>query len=265
MLNTFFSLTFRQVSLAVSIPVYAATSVAQSLPPSSSASLQVLYTGRLLGYFRAPDRQPGDRVLDCRSADDTGVTKWSKAAHEFHEIRNKSRDAILLGTGDNFAPEFEARILDPIPPPEKSCAKATPGKEQYGNKDQYSWYPGGPAGGAARWVRFDRKDRKDCKDQDVKSLEADLRTGRGKIEMDNVGCFLLRERYSAVVPGKHDFYFGAERLRQLAQFLEDKSVNKTDKSVKMLGANLVIQTTWKDDHRPLPDTEHNLNFVPKWP
>src|SRR5436853_575574 len=129
MLNTFFSFTFGRVTLAIFILIYTAASAAQdSPPPSSNASLQILYTGRLLGYFRAPDRQTRDSALNCQSTEVADRTKWSKEAQEFHEIRNKSRDAILLGTGDNFAPEFEARILDPIPPSKKSDTKAQPPK-----------------------------------------------------------------------------------------------------------------------------------------
>jgi len=73
---------------------------------------------------------------------------------------------------------------------------------------------------------------------------------------------LLREGYSAIVPGKHDFYFGPERVRQLERFLAS---NQKGTSVKMLGANLVIETTWKGDHKPLPDTERRWNFSPHWP
>ena len=77
--------------------------------------------------------------------------------------------------------------------------------------------------------------------------------GRGTIPNDNVGCFLAAARYAAIVPGKHDFYFGAERVRQLARFMAGLNSDEYQ-PVQMLGANLVISTSPVNDQPLLPST-----------
>ncbi|MBZ5694561.1 MAG: 5'-nucleotidase C-terminal domain-containing protein [Acidobacteriia bacterium] len=217
---------------------------------------QIVYTGRLMGYFRAPDLQSGKVADTC---DSSALDNGSREAKAFDAARQSAPNAILVGTGDNFAPRFEARTFDPPPDP----LKPTKGVVQPAGKDQYIWYPDDLANPglvlhtqpAGKWIRADEV-------PPMKDLERFLRAGKGLIPADNVACFLLREGYTAVVPGRHDFYFGPERLRNLARFLAS---NPTGKSVQMLASNLIIDTSWKDDHKPLPDDEFKLGFAPHWP
>src|SRR5260370_35038985 len=90
-----------------------------------------------------------------------------------------------------------------------------------------------------------------------------LRQGWGFVPADNVGCFLVREKYTAVVPGKHDFYFGPERLRELVRFLASKK-KEDGEYVKMLSEKEVIETSWKNDLKLLLDGELRVNFAPEW-
>ena len=49
--------------------------------------------------------------------------------------------------------------------------------------------------------------------------------------------FFIKAGYDAIVPGKHDFFYGAERLRQLARYMASRS-----DPVLLLAANLVIRS-----------------------
>src|SRR5262249_26466718 len=80
------------------------------IQPSASdgGSVQFLYTGKLLGYFRIPDAQSPDQNTPCPDDDDK---RPSLAAQRFDELmlNHKLERVILVGMGDNFAPEIEAR------------------------------------------------------------------------------------------------------------------------------------------------------------
>src|SRR5436305_6089162 len=64
--------------------------------------------------------------------------------------------------------------------------------------------------------------------------------------------------YEAVVPGKHDFYFGPERLRELARFLAQEQGRFH--SVQMLAANLSIVTTEPDAFPRIPESQRKLRY-----
>ena len=185
-------------------------------PQATPMNVDVVYTGRLLGYFRVPSLQD----FDAKGCPANGIP--SKAADKFLKIRERQVDAktVLVGTGDNFAPELEARVFSNLPPRQD---------KQYaiGNKELYY-------GSGDKWVFY-----KDAPDSLIKQIAE----GNGTIPSDNVGCFLRRAGYAAIVPGKHDFYFGAERVREYARFLAANDPTGLYKPVQMLGANLVIKTT----------------------
>ena len=74
------------------------------------------------------------------------------------------------------------------------------------------------------------------------------------------------------MPGKQDFYFGPERIREIARFLAtqpipaaSKTLHNSGNGVQMLGANIVIDTKWKSAHAPLPDSENPPWFIPRFP
>jgi hypothetical protein len=66
-------------------------------------------------------------------------------------------------------------------------------------------------------------------------------------EFDNVGCFLIQAGFDAMVPGKHDFYYGPDGLQNLARYLH------VAKSTSILGSNLIVVThTARPDPNPPP-------------
>lgn len=182
---------------------------------------EIIYTGKFLGYARVPSLQKFEVEQGTPRCPKISPEKDSEAAIKFLEQRLDPShwNAILLGTGDNFSPELEARILDQAPPQE-SKHYAVGNKELFfsdGNK--WYFYKNLP-----------------------KPVETTINDGLGTIPTDNVGCFMRAAGFNAIVPGKHDFYFGAERVRALARFLARTQKDDGYQSVQMLGANLVLQT-----------------------
>ena len=204
------------------ILITAATANAQERKVATDAStpspnpVDIVYTGRLFGYFRVPSLQKIDEKSGCPVYDEKSV---SQAAKQFLDVRNPQdpNKTVLVGTGDNFAPELEARVFDVKSSDSKKYEVAN--KELYlGSKNDWDFY-------------------KTASD----TLRNRIAAGYGEIPNDNVACFLRRAKYTAIVPGKHDFYFGAERVRQFARFLATKEAGDYE-PVQMLGANLVMRT-----------------------
>jgi hypothetical protein len=232
-------------------PANALQSITHTLDAGSG--VRFLYTGRTMGHYRIPDSQNPDNVPDARC-----VATKSVAAQDFELALQDSvltawkGQTVLVGAGDNFAPELEARNF--CKPPNATSSSMA--------KQDYSW---------------DQANQKWCFEHDVKPgsnvcdshLEEILATGMGIIPSDNVARFFIDEEYAALVPGKHDFYFGAERLRQVARFLASTPIPGHARShldsVQMLGANLVIGTNWKKPHKTLPDIERAPWFIPRYP
>jgi hypothetical protein len=213
----------------------------------SSHDVRILFTGRLLGYLGLPDVQsakPQDRP--CPDPKDA-----SPSAGQFlSSIFSKQNDnTIVVGMGDNFAPAISARWLNNAPDPRR------PSKDM----NTWDWV-------ARKWVPI--RDRADWDKNVNAGVRNDILAGRGYIETDNVGCFLAAAGYDAIVPGTHDFHFGAERLRYLARFLAatpsrdvGTTANRSSrKVVNMLAANLAIQTTYAKPHPRLPDGDRHLRF-----
>src|SRR5262249_366742 len=136
--------------------------------------------------------------------------------------------------------ELEARVFEKLPEPEKNDPRnKLPEESRAGNKELYYWYED-----EKRWVYYTYLDK-------YPDLKARIALGRATIPTDNVGCFLAGARFAAIVPGKHDFYFGAERVRELARFMASLSSDEMKgygfdsnyRPPQMLGANLVIKTS----------------------
>lgn len=252
----------------------------------------VLYTGRLMGYFREPNWQSptsddsSDCPIDLKPGGGYERLPMSHSAVDFDmAIAGATMGSVLVGSGDNFAPELAAR--------EFCVAPALPGLKKVNlppgprvGKDLFVWNPFAGADGA--WVpneavRNDEEEQTRRKAHgmptDPRSLSELLKSGRGFIPRDNVAKFLTKRGYSAVVPGRHDFYFGPEHVRQVARLLAGSAIPEPERgtdgkpkfmprhaeSVQMLGANIVIETSWRDDHAPLTDTERPPTFVPRFP
>lgn len=239
-----------------------ATPTATQTPASTPT--QIMYTGKLLGYFRMPAGQTRAmvRCVEAKAASDTTLEYLpefeSRAATKFLKQRRIDKDAILVGTGDNFAPQLEAREFNPAP-----SQRATADGE-YARENKELFY-----GTEDGWIRNDDK-----KNPELGRVISRINAGVGIIPSDNVGCFLAAARFAAVVPGKHDFYFGAERVRQLARFMAGLSRDKLPESFhlpsdyrppQMLGANLVIKSERIDGQVTRPDLRSTPWFIPEWP
>ena len=193
-------------------------------PSPTPNPVDVVYTGRLFGYFRVPSLQSFNDKTGC--PDDADKLS-SEAAQKFLAVRDKQdkNQTILVGTGDNFAPELEARVFDDPP---QAPPPVPAGTYKVGNKELYF-------GSSDDW--FSYKDESTNAKQNRDRITA----GYGVIPNDNVACFLRRAKYAAIVPGKHDFYFGAERVREFARFLAAPGSGKYE-PVQMLATNLVMKT-----------------------
>lgn len=219
---------------------------------STSGEVNLFYTSQLFGYFREPDLQPRSKLEGCAAwANDPNLKQYptggpSLAAKIFRELWDDISDPgkILVGTGDNLAPVLWARQFDPNQSMNDNEAK---GKRTA--KELFTWDTD-----KKEWVPNDRLPGR---------LLDLLKHGKGTIPTDNAVCFLRHAGYAAVVPGKYDFYFGPDRLRELARLLASETEGAY-RPVQMLGANLVIETTWKNDHKPVGDTEDPPRFAP-WP
>jgi hypothetical protein len=223
----------------------------------------ILFTGKLMGYFRFPNHQSvqlgpeangpycTDPTKAVRPTDGTEIQEGealSPDAQVFIDTygdghRGVSNDKVLVGTGDNFAPNYYSRIFFPTLPHFEN----RPGKELY------EWDLT-----ARAWKPYD---------QNTLSPTSNLlfQQGKGVIPTDNVACFLAYAHYDAIVPGKHDFYYGPERLRELARLLASIPRNNYFQPAQMLAANLMIKTTWAKDRAPISDgNKPPLNFLTKY-
>lgn len=200
-------------------------------PPQMNAD--ILFTGRLMGYYRLPNRQ--------MFAGDTGCNAAKEASADaklfFDTFPYKDGDhQIRLGVGDNFAPNYYSRAFANL--------STEAGKDiYYWDTKQKVWgpYP-----------------------EDLKNLD-DVRQGYGTIPTDNVACFLSRAHYDAIVPGMLDFHYGPERLRELARFLATIPEDGNFQPVQILAANMMMKTSWTNGHTPVPDrAKRPLPFITKY-
>lgn len=243
----------------------AANSPAENGPitnlPSNAVSVAVpsrvniFYTSQLYGYFRTPDAQPGDSTEGCSAGGPD-----SPAATAFNDLWGKEavQGDVLVGTGNNLAPVLRSREFDSAPKGQsRHWDPKAPAPKVYerAGKELFAWDPI-----AKKWLTNELISDKRYPEHG--RLVGALRKGDGTIPTDNVSCFLRRAGYAAIVPGKYDFYYGPERLRELARFLASDPEGEKFKPVQMLGANLVIETTWRSDHKPVGDSEDPPRFAP---
>jgi hypothetical protein len=194
-----------------------------------------LLTGKLFGYFRSPSRQTESDGADpqhpCPAAETIEFDKtiMSPDAAEFVRVIKDRSQSILLGTGDNFSPNYYSRVM------------VSDALNLHKEEQEWDAYQNPP-----HWVKYNEVSDK---------LWGYLRTGLGTVPTDNVACFLSYVGYKAIVPGKHDFFYGPERLRQLARFLAGMPETYSHyHPVQILASNLVIETTWATDHKPVADS-----------
>jgi len=223
----------------------------QALPQQRPQQLElaqnppILYTGRLFGYFRWPDQQTASPLLkdacDLRNTPNDPTNSPNDNARDFLEaLKAKApyQQRILVGTGDNFAPELFSRTIN-----DPNAATGDP----RGLKDNYVW------DSSHNWRRVRDVPLKD-------PVNATRTAGSGSIPMDNVACFVARAGYDALVPGKYDFYFGAERLREIARFLSRIPETSEFHRVGMLGTNLAIESTVDQAADRIPHWEKHTHY-----
>jgi hypothetical protein len=250
---------FLRVTLLLGLSILGAHSLlfGQTQTPDAAvhAQARIYFTGGLYGYFRLPDRQkmeaapgagfycqPPDGPGNPPASFSTDARTFVKFYPQLHAPDSGSKtppNFLLLGTGDNFGPNYGARVFD----------SPSDAGDHHHEKELYNW-----DWESNSWKYYQAPAR---------NSDEVTRSGQGTIPTDNVGCFLAYAGYTAVVPGKLDFRYGAERLRELARFLA--SIRQPGfQPVQMLGSNLVIQTTWTSDHKPLTETqEPPLDYVTK--
>lgn len=194
-------------------------------------AFSVVYTGRLFGYFRYPDEQSTDES-GCPSVADTAlpvqVAMFRAAVEKFQAGTEWPR--VFVSMGDNFAPELLARAM-------RNRMAGTPYQGQIVAKDLFMPGPHGRS-----WYATDKTQPDAMR---ARSLEA------GRVPADNVACFMRLVGVNAVVPGQEDFYFGPERLRELARFLAEPG-SEDYAPVQMLAANLSISSTVRNPPPSLP-------------
>jgi hypothetical protein len=212
-----------------------------SAPPVQNeerpASTKIFFTGHLLGYYRLPQWQSDDfekDVIDPLHPENNHKScpsaEPNTPADEFiKQLGAKNKGDVLVGMGDNFGVTLESRA----------------------------------------WRERDSESK--AWQIHTKKRDVDDSWGKGKPPTaigDNVGCFLSRAGYDAIVPGKDDFYFGPERLLRIAARLG--SVPKEAESlgmypVPMLAANLVLKTDYWKKPPEILDSDKDLQFIPGMP
>src|ERR1043165_2036550 len=216
----------RVIGITLCLLIVASATFAQKDKPTPPPP--IIYTGKLIGYFRSPSLQTSEQI-GCPSKDSPTTRENASNAAAVVLGTNLPENRILLGTGDNFSPQFEARTFSPAPKQSSSGAPAD--RFPPAQKELYSWFEE-----QNRWVFYTEVKK-------FTTLQDRIQRGINTIPSDNVACYLVAAGYDAVVPGKPDFYFGPERLRQLARFMADKNATGSN-PVQMLGANLVIKTSF---------------------
>jgi hypothetical protein len=215
--------------------------VAGQAAAAEPADLTVVYTGRMLGYARACreevllPKKPGKgfrpRVSRTRLGEPSfdvplykrHCAKWDEQPHygsllaeQIRLARDGSARSLTVGTGDYFAVEYGARTMRVA---RKEGQVRVPKDELYYHSGLKGWV----------W----REDFRG-KPRQFESVIEDGAGGDSKIDGDSVTSFLSASGYDVLVPGRHDFHFGAEWLRRVARLLEESGV-------RMLGANLVMR------------------------
>jgi hypothetical protein len=206
------ALDFRTASRLLPIVALAASALpappqqaAASSPPPAAAppEVKVQYTGRLFGYYRVEPDTNLDDLLQAYGADvaaskihSTGPSALLARPGAFLHQRRQNPSDLLLGMGDNFAPEFGASI-----------------------QQEFSGNPGN--GLCALKVReLVPGNWKTYFPESLYKSEARMPV---RADCDNVTRFLMAAGYRAVVPGREDFLYTATWLRRIAYLVHGAS------------------------------------------
>ena len=185
--------------LLVAAALVLAPPMFSQVPPIPSPDLELQYTGKLFGYYRIEPGKPPSL----------------KPVLDFPMPSSGMRPVLLLGMGDNFAPEFGASIQqeflpfgksDPANPPENWSPCMAPVDKTPPDRSAASHQYAAPE------VLY-----KSSKRMPVLA------------ECDNVTRFLMTAGYRAIVPGREDFIYSATWLRRIAILLHGASSGVDEK------------------------------------
>lgn len=195
----------------------------------ANVEYSIAYTGRLFGYARTPENQAKEDQT-CAVYPNDRLSKFTRA---MLRLTQADTTRMLVGMGNNFAPNLEARTFEAQPVQAQGSELPKYFRE---SKERYEW-------NGAKWISPDGE-------------------SHSAIPMDNVGCYFVQAKYMAIVPGKHDFWFGPERVQLLARLLAKGEIGKGEafQPVQMLAANIAILTNFADPTPPLPDHLKNLKY-----
>ena len=170
---------------------------------ASPPDLKVQYTGKLFGYYHI---EPDERI-DAKP-DEPDRIKLVPVRTFLDSLSRRDPqqpDTLLLGMGDNFAPEFGASVQQEFRlsktssnlPAWAACAKSVVPPQ---NVDLRQWHLSAPEALYKSEQRL--PELADC---------------------DNVTRFLITAGYRAIVPGREDFIYSATWLRRVALLLKGAS------------------------------------------
>lgn len=218
-----------------------------------ASELQVLYTGKLLGYGRKcehvemherPAKMGAIPVYDRHCI---GAAGYGDKLRRLIAAK-RTKNSLLIGLGNHFALDFGSRTVVVV---------STTGARELVDKDELFYFD--PAKGTGRgkmmrdpagWIL--RRDLGDVKGDE--SLLKEYSGGDITIPGETVADWVAATGYRALVPGKHDFYFGPERLREISRLLETKNV-------RVLGVNLLIAATRLDPPEKRLDYMWTRNYL----
>lgn len=226
----------RRLDSTLSAPLRGAVSAAAlllilapfNLPPplfaQNASEWQVDYTGRLFGYYRMEANEPI-----------TGAANAPQALESLPAVQNflKHRadaSTLLVGMGDNFAPEFGASIQQEFSQIGKSAASS-------------------PCSEAA--PSFAPKDWRTYAPEALYKSELRLPV---LADCDNVTRFLMIAGYRAIVPGREDFIYTGTWLRRIALLLQGASEQAPS-------ANLIPESNGKWAFGLIDNTDHKLHML----
>lgn len=225
--------------------------------PVRSPDLNVIYTGKLFGYFRLdcdklqPNQAP-EQLADPESCslpkseqpDTATEPDKSSAVKDSAPSRKPDKDKNAVNCFLKKLGELRAQSQ----PKQKEQSQSP---ILVGMGDNFA-------------PRLEARMEKDGTDQWWKPRqkspdEKDPVGYISDIQKDPVACLLRAARYDAVVVGREDFDLGPERIRNIATFLSSSDARV---QVPILGANVVFNVHYKNPGDPVPDEQKKRGFDP---
>ena len=201
---------------------------------ADTRDLTVLYTGKLYGYLRVEGCEPLTKKDPARELKFDPCIDPTTATEETLKSLDQDKNAVSC---------FLEKLRHEKPAGSRSVLVGMgdnfgPRLEARMEKDT------GPTTIAGEWWKPRSKNPSDI-----------------EVAQDPVGRFLRVAQYDAVVPGREDFNLGPERIRNIANFLDNPALfSQGGKKVPILGSNLVFNVHYKDPGDPVPENQKKLAF-----